>query len=149
LVDEELDQLRAVHGVGRVELSVAGNTQALCDARRLQQMLTNLVGNAIKYGDRTAAVLVGVTGRDGDVSIEVKNRGPAIASSALCRIFEPLQRGPGAESRAGSKDGLGLGLYIAQAIARGHGGEIMARSNEEETVFTVTLPRDPAGSTGN
>ncbi|CAM2158251.1 histidine kinase (plasmid) [Pararobbsia alpina] len=146
LVDEELDQLRAVHGPERIQLSVEGDTQASCDVRRLQQMLANLVGNAIKYGDPSAAVEVCVAGRDGDVSIEVTNRGPAIAPSALRRIFEPLERGLDTDGRAASGDGLGLGLYIARSIARAHGGEIEARSDGLDTVFAVTLPRYPAGN---
>ena len=141
LVGDELDLLRAVHGTHRVELDVTGDTGALCDGRRIQQMLGNLVGNAIKYGEPTAAVQVTVTGGDQDISIAVRNRGPAIPPSVLCRVFEPLERGPGAETRPGSQDSLGLGLYIAREIAHAHGGEVVARSDESETVFTVQLPR--------
>jgi signal transduction histidine kinase len=141
LVEDELDQLRAAHGTQTVELEVTGDTGALWDGRRIQQMLGNLVGNAIKYGEPGAAVLVAVSGEDREISIEVKNRGPAIPPSALYRIFEPLERGPGAQNRSGSQDGLGLGLYIAREIARAHDGEIQASSDETETVFTVRLPR--------
>lgn len=141
LFDDELDQLRAAHRTQTVELEVTGDTGALWDGRRIQQMLGNLVGNAIRYGEPTAAVQVVVTGGDREISIEVRNRGPAIPPSALHRIFEPLERGPGAQSGAGSQDGLGLGLYIAREIARAHGGEIQAYSDEIETVFTVRLPR--------
>jgi signal transduction histidine kinase len=141
LVNDELDQLRAAHGAHTVELDVTGDTGALWDGRRIQQMLGNLVGNAIRYGEPTAAVQVTVTGGDREISIAVRNRGPAIPPSALYRIFEPLERGPGAHSRAGSQDGLGLGLYIARENARAHGGDIQVRSDETETVFTVRLPR--------
>jgi len=141
LVDDELEQLRVAHGTQRVQLDVTGDTRALFDGRRIQQMLGNLVGNAIKYGDPTAVVRVAVTGGDAELSIAVRNRGAAIPPSVLCRVFEPLERGPGAEARAGSQDSLGLGLYIARQIARAHGGEVEARSDESETVFTVRLPR--------
>lgn len=56
-------------------------------------------------------------------------------------MFEPLERGPGAETRPDSEDSLGLGLYIAREIAQAHGGDVAARSDESETVFTVRLPR--------
>jgi signal transduction histidine kinase len=141
LVGNELEQLRVAHGTQRVELDVTGDTRAMCDGRRIQQMLGNLVGNAIKYGEPTAAVQVTVTGGDREISIAVRNRGTAIPPSVLCRVFEPLERGPGADTRPGSQDGLGLGLYIAREIAHAHGGEIAARSDESETVFTVRLPR--------
>ncbi|WP_374956882.1 sensor histidine kinase [Paraburkholderia sp. BL18I3N2] len=78
--------------------------------------------------------------RPGDI-IAVRNCGPAISPSFLCRVFEPLERGPGAETRPGSEDSLGLGLYIAREIAHARGGEIAARSDESETDFTVRLPR--------
>lgn len=141
LVGDELDLLHAVHGTHRVKLDVTGDTGALCDGRRIQQMLGNLVGNAIKYGEPTAAVQVTVTGEEEAISIAVRNRGPAISPSVLSRVFEPLERGPGAETRPGSQDSLGLGLYIAREIAHAHGGEVVASSDESETVFTVRLPR--------
>jgi len=141
LVADELEQVRVAHGTQRVELNVNGDTGALCDGRRIQQMLGNLVGNAIKYGEPAGAVQVTVTGGDREISIAVGNHGPAIPPSFLCRVFEPLERGPGAETRPGSEDSLGLGLYIASEIAHAHGGDVAARSDESETVFTVRLPR--------
>ena len=61
-------------------------------------------------------------------------------AAILRAIFDPLQRGP--NHKDGNADGnLGLGLYIAREIARAHGGEINARSDETETVFSVRLPR--------
>lgn len=145
LVSDELDQLRIAHGKHTIELDVTGDTRAPCDGRRIQQLLGNLVGNAIKYGEPTAAVQVMITGCEREISLAVRNRGPAIPPSVLCRVFEPLERGPGAEARAGSQDSLGLGLYIAREIARAHGGEVDARSDESETVFTVRLPRGAPG----
>jgi signal transduction histidine kinase len=145
LVADELDQLRIAHGKHTIELDVTGDTWAPCDGRRIQQLLGNLVGNAIKYGEPTAAVHVVIIGGDREISIAVGNRGPAIPPSVLCRVFEPLERGPAAEAQAGSQDSLGLGLYIAREIARAHGGEVDARSDESETVFTVRLPRGAPG----
>ena len=60
-------------------------------------------------------------------------------------MFEPLQRGPSLESRAQVDDGLGLGLFIVREIVKAHGGEIGARSENQEIVFTVRLPRDQGG----
>lgn len=141
LFAEELDQLRVVHPDRQVDLDVADECTGVWDGRRLQQLLCNLVLNAIKYGARDAPVRVSVTGDEAEVRLEVKNSGPAIERSALARIFDPLQRGRNDQDKnAGSS--LGLGLYIAREIAKAHGGEINVRSDEIETVFAVRLPRN-------
>jgi signal transduction histidine kinase len=138
---DELDELRAVHPDRQLELHVSGESQGVWDGHRLQQLLGNLVLNAIKYGARDTAVRVMVTGDLTHVRIDVRNYGPAIERATLARIFDPLTRGPdhqGERDRAGS---LGLGLYIASEIAKAHGGAIEARSDETETSFSVLLPR--------
>jgi signal transduction histidine kinase len=137
---DELDLLRAGHPDRQIDLDVVGDCQGVWDGRRLQQLLGNLVLNAIKYGAPDAPVRVSVTGEEAEVRLEVKNSGAAIERSALERIFDPLQRGPNHLDR--NVDGsLGLGLYIAREIARAHGGAIEARSDATETVFVVRLPR--------
>ncbi|MGF6758954.1 ATP-binding protein [Paraburkholderia sp. GAS42] len=137
---DELDLVRAVHPDRQLDLDVAGNCQGVWDGRRLQQLLGNLVLNAIKYGAPDAPVRVTLTGEAAEVRLEVKNSGPSIESSVLDHMFDPLQRGPNHQERnAGSS--LGLGLYIAREIAKAHGGVIDARSDETETVFVVRLPR--------
>ncbi|CAB3772222.1 sensor histidine kinase [Paraburkholderia solisilvae] len=137
---DELDQLRVVHPDRQVDLDVFGDCVGVWDGRRLQQLLGNLVLNAIKYGSQDAPVRVTVAGRDEDVLLEVVNVGDAIERSTLDRIFDPLQRGT--SHQGGDASGsLGLGLYIAREIAKAHAGEIDARSDETETVFSVLLPR--------
>jgi signal transduction histidine kinase len=141
LFANELEQLRAAHPDRRLILEVAGDTRGLWDGLRLQQLLGNLVTNAIKYGAPDAPVRVVVTGEEADLRFEIRNAGPVIERSTLDQIFEPLKRGPGQENRYNADGSLGLGLYIAREIARAHGGEIEARSDETETVFAVLLPR--------
>jgi signal transduction histidine kinase len=107
----------------------------------LQQLLRNLIGNAITYGAADTPVHVVLTGDETDVTIEVKNTGPVIEKEILNQIFDPLKRGLGQGDRDDSGAGLGLGLYIVREVARAHGGEVTVRSDNGETVFTVTLPR--------
>ena len=138
---DELDQLRAAHPDRRVDLDTTGDCRGVWDGRRLQQLLGNLVLNAIKYGAPDTVVRVVVTGDERSVRFEVRNQGPAIDRASLQQIFDPLQRGLDPESSYNADRNLGLGLYIAREISRAHGGEIDARSDERETVFSVELPR--------
>ena len=141
LFADELDQLRAAHPDRRVDLDAGGDCRGVWDGRRLQQLLGNLVLNAIKYGAPDAPVRVVVTGEERNVRFEVRNQGPAIDRMTLHRIFDPLQRGLNHKDTYDADGSLGLGLYIAREIARAHGGEIEAWSDEAETVFAVRLPR--------
>ena len=131
-------------GAADSSLRWVGDTRGLWDALRLQQMLRNLVSNAIKYGAPDAPIRVVLTGEEADVRIEVVNSGPAIRRSALGEIFNPLERG--LAQRHDTDNGLGLGLYIVREVARAHGGEVDVRSDEAETVFAVRLPLRKEGS---
>jgi signal transduction histidine kinase len=122
LFADELDQLRGAHAGRQIELEVAGDTRGRWDGPRLQQLLRNLVSNAIKYGVPDAPVRVLLTGEKANVRLEVINRGPTIDASILDEIFNPLKRGPAQEDGHGTDAGLGLGLYIVQQIALAHWG---------------------------
>ncbi len=134
---EEVEQLRAAHPASPVQLEVAGDCHGVCDGRRVQQLLGNLVTNAVQHGDPGTPVRVAVTGETTGVRIEVSNHGPAIDPASLAELFEPLKRSTARDRRPG----LGLGLYIVREIARAHGGTAEARSSDRETVFTVLIPR--------
>ena len=138
---DELAQIRAAHPGHRLDLEVRGDSKGVWDGRRLQQLLSNLVLNAIKYGAPDAPVRVAVTGDETEVRLEVRNSGAAIEPAVLEQLFAPLKRGPQHENSSTSDVSLGLGLYIAREIAIAHGGQIEARSGNAETVFAVRLPR--------
>jgi signal transduction histidine kinase len=142
LFSEALEPLRASHPDHEIELKVTGDSKGVWDPHRLHQLLGNLVLNALKYGARVAPVQVAIVGLPTEVEFSVHNRGPMIEPSTLSRIFDPLVRaGNEASGVPGSDGSLGLGLYIARRISIAHGGDIHARSDEIETVFTVRLPR--------
>ena len=143
---DELEQLRGAYPARPLELEVIGETRGRWDGLRLQQLLRNLVSNAIKYGAPDTPVRVVLTGEEADVRLEVMNSGPAIERSALDAIFDPLKRGPAQSSSYSADAGLGLGLYIVREIALAHGGEVDVRSGKAETVFAVRLPRRSGGS---
>lgn len=137
----ELHELRAAHPGRELVLDASGDTQGFWDGQRLQRLVGNLIVNAFKYGEQESPVKVVVRGEKDSLRFEVRNTGPAIDHLALQKLFEPLQRGPHHENRYDPNAGLGLGLYIAREIAKAHGGEIEARSEDSEIVFAVRLPR--------
>ena len=146
LFADELEQLRGAHPSCQLELKVVGDSRGHWDGPRLQQILRNLVTNAIKYGAADAPVRVALTGEEADVRFEVANRGPAIEDSAVDELFDPLKRGPEQRDGRNADGGLGLGLFIVREVTRAHGGQVSVRSSGGETVFAVRLPRHCEGT---
>ncbi len=111
------------------------------DRFRLEQMLINLLDNAVKYTER-GGIAVRIAEDDNHLLIEVEDSGAGIAAEHLSRIFERFYVVDKARSRQG--DGTGLGLAIVKHIVNLHGGEIEARSKSGKgSVFTVRLPLTP------
>jgi two-component system, sensor histidine kinase and response regulator len=107
------------------------------DAGRLGQVLSNLIGNAVRHGLPATPVDVRLEGREDGVRFSVHNAG-SIAPDILPRIFDPFRSG---QPRARA-EGLGLGLYIVQQLVIAHGGTVTVESTEAEgTTFRVCLPR--------
>jgi PAS domain S-box-containing protein len=137
---EVIEELSSAHP-GRLRLdAAAADLTGEWDPDRLQQMLSNLVGNALEHGDG-GAVQVGVAAEIGAVRLEVHNRGPAIPEAELPRLFDPYRRARAASLTAQAGN-LGLGLYIVEQIVHAHGGSIAVISTERQgTTFRVRLPR--------
>jgi signal transduction histidine kinase len=137
----EIEQLRVAHSGRSIGLEVNGDVSGVWDINRLNQLLGNLVVNAIKYGAFSSPVRIVLEELPAEVRFAVHNHGPKIEQSMLAQIFEPLKRGSDNQFVSGSEGSFGLGLYIAREIAMAHHGDISAKSDENETVFTVRLPR--------
>lgn len=137
---DELDQLRQAYPHRSIELAVTGDCHGKWDGRRLQQLLRNLVSNALKYGTPDTPVRVRLQGEEADIRLEVTNSGPPIDPSGLCQLFDPLKRGatPGDPD---DRDSLGLGLFIVREIARAHDAEVNVHSDDGRTTFALHLPR--------
>jgi signal transduction histidine kinase len=137
----EVEMQRRANPKSRIELHIHGITRGFWDGKRLQQVVRNLVSNAIHHGGRDAPVVVTLRGEEETIHFEVKNHGPTIAPSACAQIFEPLVRGTMQES-ADDSSRFGLGLYIVSEVIKAHGGRVEVRSAAEETVFAIELPRN-------
>jgi two-component system, OmpR family, phosphate regulon sensor histidine kinase PhoR len=111
------------------------------DPDRLEQVLGNLVDNAIKYGRAGGTVTVGARPTDaGQVEVSVQDDGPGIPPDALERIFERFYRVDKARSR--EQGGTGLGLAIVKHLVQSHGGRVWASSQlNQGATFCFTLPR--------
>jgi two-component system CheB/CheR fusion protein len=116
------------------------------DPRRLDQMLLNLLGNALKYTPEGGAIHVSATVEAGMAAIRIEDNGVGISSTVLPHIFELFTR----ESPADGPAGLGVGLAVVKQLATLHGGFIEARSpgRGQGSVFTLRLPvQQPATTT--
>jgi signal transduction histidine kinase len=94
------------------------------EPRLAERLVANLVDNAIRHNRPHGSVRVATRTTDGLATISVANTGPVVPPGELDRLFEPFQRLDG--ERTASRDGMGLGLSIAEAIARAHGGRLTA-----------------------
>ena len=109
------------------------------DAERIEQVLSNLLTNAAKYGEPGTEITVELAQKDSWVEVTVTNRGRGIAPDELPRLFHRFSRGPDAHKLG--LQGIGLGLYISKGLIEAHGGRIWAQSTpSEQTSFHFTLP---------
>jgi len=105
------------------------------DASKIEQVLDNLIGNAVKFSPPDGRVEVRVSRETDRAVVSVRDHGPGIAPDLLDRLFEPFTRG-----RLGAK-GAGLGLAIVKSILTGHGGDIRVESEPGEgATFHARLP---------
>jgi PAS domain S-box-containing protein len=133
------EECRLAHPGSRIECGGEGDCTGEWDPDRVAQLVTNLVSNALQHGPEGTPVLVRWRSTPREVVLEVANGGPPIPADVIPLLFQPFRRGEGARH-----GGLGLGLFIAHAIAAAHRGRIDVRSSEREgTVFSVRLPRWP------
>lgn len=131
---EPLARVRSVALVNGIPASEG--LEALVDGDRLLQVLSNLVGNAVKHTARGGRVVVSALREAGEIRVSVADEGPGIPSEDLGRIFDRFWRAEGSEGR-----GIGLGLTIARGIIQAHGGRIWAESEVGRgSIFHFSIP---------
>ncbi|HLM47838.1 MAG TPA: HAMP domain-containing sensor histidine kinase, partial [Myxococcaceae bacterium] len=108
-----------------------------CDRDRVYQVLSNLVGNALKFTPEGGRVTVEVEPEGDFVRFSVKDTGPGLPAEALPHLFQPFW-----QARRTARQGTGLGLFISRGIVEAHGGGLEVDSQEGRgSTFSFTLPR--------
>lgn len=132
----------------RLELQVPMPFPAVrADERRLEQVVNNLLDNAVKYSNQSGRIIVEAAAADQEVLLSVRDEGVGVAPADLPRIFERFYRADRARSR--ELGGTGLGLSIVKHIAQLHGGRVEADSTlGQGTTIRVILP-NPAANTSS
>lgn len=139
-IDGVLRQIVAELAIGHpgreIDIACTTDRPVDCDPQRIAQLLSNLVGNAYTHGAADTPIAVRCAIEDGQFMLSVSNAGEEIPLAARAQLFHPFSRG----KSGGSREGLGLGLYIASEIAAAHGGQLSVVSSPDETRFTFRMP---------
>jgi signal transduction histidine kinase len=135
------NQVIAEHKSVTITESLASNLpNIVCwDANKIEQVLNNLLGNAIKFSHSGGSVCLGLESDNGNIIMNVEDNGEGLPLNLLDELFVPFSKA----SRLGTRGekGTGLGLAICRRIVEGHGGDIRAENRlEGGTRFKVTMP---------
>jgi signal transduction histidine kinase len=149
-----VEELHAAHPGRLIAVDIKSRGLFPLDPGRMQQVLGNLIGNALVHGWQDQPVELSIEVRESEALLTVRNRGPVIPGDQVTRLFEPFIQGvsrgasrglasPGGAGLADRPRGLGLGLYIVRQIVAAHGGTVTVESSVERgTTFFVRLPRE-------
>jgi len=136
VLEQVIAELRASFPASRIETYIDVPQPVDCDGGRIAQLFSNLLANALTHGASGSPVRVRAAIHGGEFELSVANLGEPIPPEALSRLFQPFYR----VSAQDAAQGLGLGLYIASEIARGHGGTLEVASSVQETRFMFRMP---------
>jgi two-component system phosphate regulon sensor histidine kinase PhoR len=144
LLHEAVQNFREVARTLGIELEISDRAQGvvIADREAINQVFTNLIDNALKYGGSGRLLVLGTNAIPNAIEFYVRDFGPGIPSEHLGRLFERFYRVDKARSR--ESGGTGLGLAIAKHIVMAHGGTIRAESElNHGCTFLFTLPTAP------
>ena len=140
-----VENMQLLHPDRAITLASEGDTRAAFDPDRALQVVSNLLGNALRHGEPRSPVTVALRAAPEGVWLSVHNLGTPIAPEILPRIFEAFERGGADET--GRSAGLGLGLYIVRQIVEAHGGRVEVTSSATQgTIFQVLWPATGSGA---
>jgi signal transduction histidine kinase len=133
---------RREHAERHIEVDAPDAAPVHADRDRIEQVLVNLLENAVKYSPEGGPIRLTLERRGGEVEVRVADHGIGIPSEHLDHVFERFYQADGDVGRR-RFGGLGLGLYISRAIVDAHGGRIWAAPNPDGTgsIFGFRIPR--------
>lgn len=131
-----ISELRASWPDRMIEAEFSLSTAVNCDRGRVGQLFSNLLANALTYGNADVPIHVSARTFNRAFELSVSNAGDPIPPAAREQLFQPFFRG----AEQPGQGGLGLGLYIASEIAKAHGGTLSVASSPDETRFTFRMP---------
>jgi phosphoserine phosphatase RsbU/P len=141
VLEHVVSEIKAIYPRRRIGSHIAIDEPVMCDPDRLGQLASNLLSNAVFHGSTDAGIDLRATIEDCDLRISVTNAGEPISDAVRAHLFEPFFRGKVRESG----NGLGLGLFIVNQIARAHGGAMSVSSDDRATTFQFVMPIRPHG----
>lgn len=130
-----ISELRVIWPQREIKTTFTLNEPVNCDGRRLAQLFSNLLANALKFGKQDEPVEVEASSEKAIFRLSVANACKPIPPVVMLRLFQPYYR-----AEITDQQGLGLGLYISSEIAKAHGGTIDVSSTEEVTKFVLEFP---------
>jgi signal transduction histidine kinase len=140
MVDEIVNDLRSTITSHTFNIHTTANIKVKCDKYRIEQVINNLLTNAVKYSDTASAINIFIEDCESNVQVSVQDFGNGIPSELMPRIFDRFFRAHG--KNKGMLSSVGLGLYISKDIIQKHGGKIWAESVPGKgSTFHFTLPR--------
>lgn len=134
-ITQVVEEVQIAYPQHELQLELDIDRPVSCDAPRVAQAVSNLLANAVQHGREDGPIKVAAFCDARGLTIAVTNKGPALSDDLAKKLFEPFRRA--ADS---GTDGLGLGLYIASAIATAHNGHLEVKSGEGEVTFSFRLP---------
>lgn len=136
ILNQVINELKIVYPDRLIQTDFVIKTQIKGDYKRIAQLFSNLLGNAITHGENGTSIIVRAKTESDYFELCVINKGSKISEEAEKHLFTPFSRGKVHHGQ----EGLGLGLYIANEIAKAHSGKISVVSTDEQTCFTFQIP---------
>ncbi|MDX3911731.1 MAG: PAS domain-containing sensor histidine kinase [Sphingobium sp.] len=140
VLEQVVSEIRAIAPEREIVTKMQIGQPVDCDRPRIAQLASNLIANAVTHGDPNTPIVVKAYVEDESFIFSVSNGGDPIPLTSRAQLFQPFFRG-GVRQR---QQGLGLGLFIVNEIAKAHGGTMEVSSTVEETRFTFSMPIHPA-----